>query len=139
MQFGPWEVESRPNDGGRLTALRYCGQDLLTVAPSNFRPPFSDYGRYETRPVYGYDDCFPTVDACNFPGREWAVPDHGELCWLAWDMTRGEDCLRFRCQSEKLPVVFERLLKFTSTSVEWRFKVANSGGKLFPSSTSCMP
>lgn len=104
-------------DGARLRRLQYDGVDLLTTPPAVFRPPSRDYGRYETRPVYGYDDCFPTVDPCD----DW--PDHGELCWLPW---RGsiKEC---SVHSEKWPVVFTRRLTFGERSLLWSFAAANHG------------
>jgi hypothetical protein len=110
-----------------LSRLCYAGQNLLTPAPSNFRPPTANYGKYETRPVYGYDDCFPTVDPCDANG--WSVPDHGELCWLPWQATAGDDYIRFRCQSEKLPAAFERCMNLTASAVTWQFQVTNSGDR----------
>jgi hypothetical protein len=113
-----------------LTSLRYAGQQLLTTAPSRFRPPQADYGRYETRAVYGYDDCFPTVDACEVAG--WSIPDHGELCWLPWECWSGDDHLCFRCESRKLRAAFHRCLKFSEGSLGWQFEVTNSGAAALP-------
>ena len=87
---------------------------------------------YETRPVYGYDDCFPTVDPCDFPGRGWPIPDHGELCWLPWETMAGDDYVCFRCESEKLQAAFERCLKFAASSITWQFEVTNSGDVVLP-------
>ena len=82
-QYGPWEVECLPADGARLHALRFAGRDLLTGPPERFQPPEQDFGEYETRPVYGYDDCFPSVDPSDLPGHPGIrIRDHGELCWL---------------------------------------------------------
>lgn len=128
MRFGPWDVECLPADGARLGALRFEGQDLLTGRPTTFRPPSSDYGRYETRRVYGYDDCFPTVDGCVYPGsRTFQVPDHGELCWLGWHVAAGDGRLDCRVASELLPVVFRRSMIFDDSSLRWQFEVANAG------------
>jgi hypothetical protein len=116
-RFGPWEVECRLEDGGRLVWLRYGGVDLLTQAPRRFLAADNRYGRYESRPVYGYDDCFPTVEACH----GW--PDHGELCWLAW---RGSetDCLVRSCRA---PLTFRRRLQFGERELVWSFSAANHG------------
>ena len=127
FQCGLWEVQWYAEDGGRLSALRYGRQDFLTAPPHAFRLPAKDYGQYETRPVYGYDDCFPTVDACNFPTQEWSVPDHGELCWLPWEVIATRDQLTFRVESEKLPVIFKRCMSFQTSSLNWSFEVINMG------------
>ncbi len=86
FQFDKWLVEYTKEDGARLNRLSFDNHDLMTIEPELFHPPSTDYGEYETRPVYGYDDCFPSVDVCEFPGKEWNIPDHGELCWLGWDV-----------------------------------------------------
>jgi len=128
---GLWETEWR-EEGGRLTVLRYGGQDLLTTPPAAFLPPSEDYGQYETQPVYGYDDCFPTVDACTFPVQEWTVPDHGELCWLPWKVVVEPAQLLFEVKSEKLPITFRRSMGFQPSSLNWVFEITNAGGVEIP-------
>lgn len=122
QRFGPWEVACDLPDGARLGPLRCHGVDLLTTAPARFQPPAGDYGRYETRPVFGYDDCFPTVDACG----PW--PDHGELCWLPWSGS-VVDCT---VSSRLAPLRFRRRLEFHADQLRWHFTVFNAGQAPFP-------
>jgi len=119
---GPWTVAGEPADGARLTRLRYAGTELLTTEPCGFKPPRRDYGRYERRPVYGYDDCFPTVDV----GDGW--PDHGELCWLPWQGTIT-DCV---ARSRRWPVTFRRRLQFEPATLLWCFAATNEGDDPLP-------
>lgn len=134
FRSGQWEVECLPDDGARLSLLRFAGQDLLTPAPTRFRAPQRDYGEYELRPVYGYDDCFPSVRSCDMPGRPAAhVRDHGELCWLRWEVVSEANRLDCRVRSEILPAVrFQRSLIFADTSVTWAFEVVNEGREAIP-------
>lgn len=118
----PWQIAGSLTDGARITRLRFGTLDLLTAAPGSFRAPRTDYGRYETRPVYGYDDCFPTVDACD----GW--DDHGELCWLPWEGTLL-DC---QVRSRRLPWTFRRQLEFGPRTLTWRFSVRNDGDTAAP-------
>lgn len=128
-EFGHWLVEFTPEDGARLNRLAFDGIDLLTTEPDAFRPPASDLGEYENRPVYGYDDCFPTVEPCRHPGMEWDVPDHGELCWLSWDFSENNSALRFGAASKALPARFTRELVFDKSRLTWKFEVMNTGEK----------
>jgi hypothetical protein len=121
-QFGPWEVVCRLKDGARLERLRYDGVDLLTSAPVRFRPADGRYGRYESRPVFGYDDCFPTVGECG----GW--PDHGELCWLAWNGSETHCSVR----SRQAPLTFTRRLEFGPRQLLWSFSAINHGGVALP-------
>ena len=122
MKTGRWEIECDLADGARIGRLRFDGVDLLTTTPADFRPPVADYGRYETRPVYGYDDCFPTVDACG----QW--PDHGELCWLRWSGTP----VACSVASALSPLRFARRLDFEAGRLRWNFAVENNGDTPLP-------
>ena len=127
VSFGEWEVESLPEDGGRLSFLRFLGRDLLTQKPESFHAPIEDFGLFETRPVYGYDDCFPSADPCRYPTVDWQIPDHGELCWLKWEARQTLDSLEFQARSLVLPIRFQRRMTFAESSLTWSFRVANSG------------
>lgn len=130
---GDWEIVCRGDDGGRLDRLRYRGTDLLTCRPRHFEPPAgAEAAAYEQRPVYGYDDCFPSYLPCPFPGRDWPIPDHGELCWLSWDLERTDDGLVCRTASEVLPVRFERRLQVAGHALHWYFAAHNDGPNDLP-------
>jgi len=133
FHHGKWFLEFIPGDGGRISALSYDGIDILCRRPLSFCPPQKDYGLYETRPVYGYDDCFPSVDACKFPsGLNWKVPDHGELCWLDWECRELKNSLEFKVSSKVLPTVFTRRMLFSENVLTWDFEVQNNGMASIP-------
>ena len=136
---GPWRVEYRPDDGGRLSRIAYRGYDLLTTEPAHFSPPSTDYGPYERRPVFGYDDCFPSVGACYYPGTRLYIPDHGELCWLKWDVQPEPSSLTFSVHSDILPLQFRRRMDFTDSSITWGFEVLNEGKSPHPFQHSMHP
>lgn len=125
-------VEYDLEDGARLSRLCYQGFDLLTTKPIDFTPPSEDYGEYETRPVYGYDDCFPSVEVSKYPGLDWTVPDHGELCWLKWNAEVESDKVIFWVESEVLPITFQRTLHFRESKLTWSFEVRNKGDEVLP-------
>ncbi|MGB5895668.1 MAG: hypothetical protein WBG58_15935 [Ignavibacteriaceae bacterium] len=127
-----WLVEYTTEDGARLVRVSFENYDLLTTEPESFRPPSTDYGEYETRPVYGYDDCFPSVDVSKYPGKEWNIPDHGEICWLCWDTISKPDSLIFTIKSKALPVIFRREMNFSKNGIIWKFDVINEGHKILP-------
>jgi len=130
--FGPWKVEIQPDDGARICRLVFNGHDLMTRKPDVYRAPGPGYGAYESRPVYGYDDCFPTVVACRFPGRSWDVPDHGEVCWLPWECADIPNGIRCVVRSKNIPVQFVRTLLFEGSRVLWDFEVRNDGHEPIP-------
>src|SRR5690606_10881696 len=126
--FGQWDVVCRPDDGARLVRLAWAGCELLTGEPEAFVVPVADFGAYERRPVFGYDDCFPTVDACGYPGGGGVpVADHGELCWRQWELGTEPGCLVASVHSELLPVTFVRRMRFVGDLLRWEFEVVNRG------------
>ena len=131
-RFGPWRIVFSPEDGARLNCLAYENTELLTAEPQNFHPPQNDYGAYEKRPVFGYDDCFPTVDSCIFPSSDWHIPDHGELCWLPWQIKKESNHLMFSVTSKNMPVKFFRSMRFDQNNLTWNFKVINNTEKYLP-------
>jgi hypothetical protein len=133
-RFSRWELECLPDDGARLSVLRFAGRDLVTTCPADFRPPARDFGEYETRPVYGYDDCFPSIRACAVPDVGWTqIRDHGELCWLKWDVRQSKSRLDCRTTSAVLPTVsFRRSILFADESLTWEFEVSNAGDSPVP-------
>jgi len=123
--FDNWHIEYIPDDGARIAALRYAGHDLLSTPPVSFRSPERFYGEYETRPVYGYDDCFPTVDPCLSPGGEYQYRDHGELCWQQWITEAVDNCMICSTDCFHPRVSFKRILKFEGNSLTWKFEVTS--------------
>ena len=132
FEFGKWIAEYDLQDGARIGRLNYAGMDLVTTEPQKFKAPKADYGLYETRPVYGYDDCFPSVEQCKYPDREREISDHGELCWLPWDIEIYANQLIFSVQSRELPIQFKRSMDFGESSLVWKFEVINKGKKSLP-------
>jgi hypothetical protein len=132
LKTGNREVVCLPEDGGRIDSLSYKHQQILTSRPDDFKAPEQDYGVYETRPVYGYDDCFPSVDPCRYPGLGIDIPDHGELYRLNWQVHKHYNKLMCSTESRLLPVTFKRQMVFQDNSLIWNFEVINRGGKQLP-------
>jgi len=127
--FGNWHIQCIPKDGARISVLRYAGQDLLTTNPPAFKSPDKFYGEYETRPVYGYDDCFPSVVPCIYPDEKFECRDHGELCWQEWQVQNEDNRLIFFTECLKPRVMFKRILEFDENKLTWRFEVTNLSDK----------
>lgn len=127
-----WHIQCLPEDGARISVLRFAGLDLLTAKPALFKSPERFYGEYETRPVYGYDDCFPTVDPCKYPADNFNCRDHGELCWQKWQVILDGNRLICSTVCNKPNISFKRILEFAGNSLTWRFEVVNLSGAIIP-------
>src|SRR5450759_2067574 len=128
--FGNWHIQCVPEDGARISVLKYEGNDLLTANPAAFKPPEKFYGEFETRPVFGYDDCFPSVDPCIYPEEQFKCRDHGELCWNEWQIQINGNSLICSIDCLKPEVTFKRILEFAGNNLTWRFEVVNRSDKM---------
>ncbi|MDL2288576.1 DUF5107 domain-containing protein [Oscillospiraceae bacterium OttesenSCG-928-F05] len=73
-------------------------------------------GPYIEGEVSGFDDMFPTIDACHYEADPWRgayLPDHGEVWALPWDCEAEDDALRLAVQGIRLPYRLEKRLSFT--------------------------
>ena len=129
LKYENWHIECQPDDGARISVLRYAGYDLLTTAPVNFRAPATDFGEYEKRPVYGYDDCFPSVSACIHPTGKYKIRDHGLLCWLKWKVKTSVNSMICTTECDEPKVRFTRTLELTREAINWKFDISNHSDK----------
>ena len=127
-----WHIECLPDDGARISVLRFAGHDLLTAKPLAFKSPKKFYGEYENRPVYGYDDCFPTVDACIYPTGNFNCRDHGELCWQKWQVQSDGNRLICSTTCNNPGITFNRTLEFIGNNLRWGFEVVNLSATILP-------
>lgn len=132
QNLGNWYFECQPEDGGRISVLKYKGYDLLTTEPPAFKAPEADYGEYENRPVYGYDDCFPTVEACKFPGEDFMLKDHGDACWQGFKVNQSGNVLHCATELTVPGYVLSRRLEFSPDRIDWHFDVTNTSKKVLP-------
>ena len=130
--IGNWNIECMPWDGARISVLQFNGNDLLTTYPGSFKPPEKFYGDYETRPVFGYDDCFPTVEPCTYPSKLFECRDHGELCWNRWQARFADNSLFCYTKCCMPRVTFRRTLEFNGNSISWQFEVVNLADEDLP-------
>jgi galactose mutarotase-like enzyme len=65
----------------------------------------------------GWDEMFPCIDACEYPLAPWqgrAIPDHGEVWSLPWDVHFTGSALHCQVEGVQLPYLLEKTYSFTS-------------------------
>lgn len=107
-------AEVVPALGGKIVSLLYKPtgkQWLLDAGNRALRQP--DYGSAFTGwDMSGWDECFPTIDACAFAGTE--LPDHGEVWSLPWRCLLEGNAIACTVDTVRLPLRLTRTLSMPS-------------------------
>jgi len=82
--------------------------------------------------VSGWDECFPTVLACSYPGKGQFegrfMPDHGELWSIPWEARVGPTGIVCSVQGRALPYRFQREMSLADErTFRFAYRVANEG------------
>jgi galactose mutarotase-like enzyme len=66
----------------------------------------------------GWDEMFPTINACKHPGFPWEaieIPDHGEVWSIPWDAEAIKEGLVCRTNGVRLPYSLDKTYRFLSS------------------------
>ena len=118
-----WELETRPERGGRITSLRLDGQELLDQGigvDQATTESFEDAG------AWGWDEMVPTVEPTD------SLPDHGEAWRLPWQVVGSDEAsCTMRCDGRALPWRLERRLQLAE-AVRAEYTLTNAGDRPIP-------
>jgi hypothetical protein len=102
-----------PTSGGKLASLIYKprGLELLVQRPGKtyLKQPYD--GDYVAGECSGFDDMFPTIDACFYQSYPWKgtpIPDHGEVWSLPWACRLDEGRLHLATRGVRFPYQLEK-------------------------------
>jgi hypothetical protein len=118
MENGALRVTVLPERGAELVELVELvgGVDLLFRAPWGLAPPGSppregsEGHAFLERYAGGWQELFPSAnDACVYRGR--AIPFHGEVATVPWEVEEAEGGLRCAVTCETVPLRLERLMR----------------------------
>jgi hypothetical protein len=76
----------------------------------------------------GFDDMFPTIDACYYETFPWAgmrLPDHGEVCGLPWAHEFRNDGFSLSVHGVRLPYLMRKSISFLderTINIEYELK-----------------
>ncbi len=120
-----------PDYGARVVALtdRHTGRQwLVTGSQSTQTGQDAIYGAAE---AVGWDECFPTVLACDHPAWAGRLRDHGDLWGREWIVDRAQaDCIETRFETPLFR--FTRRLTAHDATVTAAYSVTNLGPTTLP-------
>ena len=110
-----------PALGGKLASLVHKGSGidfLLQAKNPNYKSLAYD-GVYVDAECSGFDDMFPTIDRSfceSFPWSGTAMPDHGEVCALRWDLMKRKTEIRMSVRGVRFAYRLDKRIRFTDAN-----------------------
>jgi len=125
LRGGPWEIEIRPERGGRITSLRLDGEELLDQGIGVDDPSAAGF---VAAGASGWDEMLPNIDAARYPGSGpfggIEPPDHGEAWRLPWSVI---DEATIECAGRVLPWKLRRRIALGASGVRLDYVYTNAG------------
>lgn len=143
VDAGPIALAVIPALGGKINSLRdtRSGREWLWRNPRLPYRAFPHGSGYAEADSGGWDECFPTVDACRYPGEPWTgarIQDHGEL-WAqqpTFTVTNEGEAVLLHTQwhGVALPYRFERTIRVVPDSPRLRceYRATNTSPNPMP-------
>jgi hypothetical protein len=126
-----------PALGGKIASLldKRSRLDWL-VGPGNRRVQPIEYGSlWHEQDMSGWDEMFPTIIACNYPGpgalNGRPLPDHGEVWTLPWHVEKANGgTLTLSVEGQALPYNLTRTADYVEPSTLWlHYQVVNESAE----------
>ncbi len=143
--FAAWALENEnlrivivPQLGGKLASVFdkrtrrewLVGPTLRPLRPASYGARFVDYD------VSGWDEMFPTIDACEVMvnGQSVSLPDHGELWSIPWTREPGSpNELKLSAQGKGFPYCLSRNAKLSAPdTLLFEYEITNPGNGPLP-------
>lgn len=120
-----------PEYGGKCTSLKdkKNGREFLQQAPGAHYKKLAYDGNYVEAECSGFDDMFPTIDRCYYSRYPWQgieIPDHGEVCALAWRYEAEKDRLCMRTQSPRFGYCLEKRISNRDDAISIDYQATNT-------------
>lgn len=117
-----------PELGGKMSSLIRAdtGREFLRQPAGRQLKPAVYGAAFEKYDASGFDECFPTIAACEYPGGSFngfALPDHGELWSSRWQFeVQGEE-LWLATTGRRLPYIFRQRIRLEDEAVILQYQL----------------
>lgn len=125
-------AEFIPDPGGKLASLvnKETGYEYLVQRENDLYcdQPFD--GVFVDGECSGFDDMFPTIDACDYEKEPWKdikMADHGEVWSLPWEYKIENDSLHMTTKGVRFPYQLEKHVHFINeNSLRFNYILTNN-------------
>lgn len=117
-----------PELGGKMSSLirAATGREFLRQPASRPLKPAVYGAAFENYDASGFDECFPTIAACEYAGGSFnglALPDHGELWSSRWQFEVHGEELWLATAGRRLPYIFHKRIRLEDEAVILQYKL----------------
>lgn len=87
-------------------------------------------GQFADYDISGFDECFPTIGACEYPDPPYSgrpLPDHGELWATSWSCTANRDTVAMSATGRVLPYRLTRAARIEGRTLRLDYELVNRG------------
>lgn len=121
------QITLLPEVGGKIASIRsvVSGEEFLL-------PSLREYGvvsagaQFSEGDCGGFDECLPSVAACDGVGDEGAVPDHGDLWRVAWEVDSADDeMVEMHVDARSRPLRLTRVARLQGASLRLEYTLKN--------------
>lgn len=127
-----------PGMGAKIVSIfdKEMGYEWLLPPVNRPFQPVSYSAVFTDQDMSGWDEMFPTINACAYPDGCYAgvlLPDHGEVWPLAWDVEEADgSALRLSVCGVALPYRLIRTIRpMDARMIRLEYEVVNTGTEAF--------
>lgn len=129
-----------PGMGGKLVSLvdKRSGSEWLVGPGTRSFQPVAYGAPFTEQDMSGWDEMFPTIAACRYPGpgehNGVDLPDHGEVWTMAWETISGEkEAIELSIRGKVLPYRLTRRIHFSAPDIlRLDYTLLNEGSERMP-------
>lgn len=125
-------AEFIPSPGGKLTSLidKRRGYEYMVQRPNGIYRDQPFDGIYTEGECSGFDDMFPTIDACEYQLPPWKgvkMSDHGEVWSLPWTYRILGNTLEMEVKGIRYSYLLKKIISLTEgNGLQWTYKLFNN-------------
>lgn len=120
------EVKILPAFGGKITSIRskQSGEEFILPPLASYRRA-SPHSNFDQSDGGGFDECLPSVACCEAIMGETAVPDHGDLWRVNWQVDSLDQGIVLHADSTSRPLRLMRQAKLAGSSLVLDYSLFN--------------
>lgn len=126
LTAGNLSVTLLPHLGGKIASIRVGETELLQTPLLPYAPRTRTMA-FDEADASGWDECLPSVAACNVPladGATAEIPDHGDLWRVQWKMIADSSVgVAMQAECFSVPLILVRSIAVSEIGAGWKLEL----------------